>query len=437
MIDPHLKIIVIDNEKPHLDALVKGLTSAGLPCMPYHFAGDFPDGNLVSGCRVIFCDLHLGEIPGGAGGVPELAAIASFLMESISDEHGPYLLVLWSQDAEWMGHMEGYIETLDAHQRPVRCVHLDKHDHINLATGEVKDLDALKTALSDALEPVPAIRTLLELESAMNSASAQTVSQIYKLAGPDTLKVEDHAEGVSKLLGSLAEAASGKTHAANDPWAAVVEALTPLIGDRLRRASVASRSDEYWKQAIDVEAHKRGTSNKSAAAINSMLNLDFHVGNLNSSSRGAVCVPPSSWSVASRFGLKIAELYKLLGVLKPSELTDPKWRLVQIDAACDSAQSKPGVIPYVLALELPRTFANNSKKASSKTPEALWLSPWFEKDDEVVQIRAHPRLIQGFSPSFACRHLTIEFRIRDQLLEDLVFAARTYAARPGYVSVRR
>lgn len=437
MIESKPRTIVIDNDKRHLDALLTGLTSAGISCLPFQFTGAFPTAEMVSGCRVIFCDLHLNDIPGGANAVPELAAIASFLMESIGKDHGPYLLVLWSRDGEWMDQMEAYIEDLDSYQRPIRCIHLDKHDHINMDTGAVNDLSGLHQALIDALQTLPSIQTLLEIESLITAAVSSTVGQIYSLADPVLLKVATRGEAVAKLLGALAEASSGRLNAAKDPWSAITEAVTPLVSDTLRRTPPAQFDAGFWAQAVDVEDLKRGTTNQSAAALNTMLNLDRQKANLDEASRGAVCKLPENWSVSARFGIKKAELFKLYGILQPNLLAEPDWRVIQIDAACDFAQSKPGVVPYILALILPRPFANNSKKASSTSPPALWRSPWFAFEGEIFQLRAHPRMILGYKPWYARKYLKLTFRIRDQLLEDIVFNARTYAARPGFISVNR
>ena len=57
---PSPRVIVIDDEKTHLDGLTGSLFSRGVPCVPVHYPAPEREIPHCPHARVIFVDLHLG-----------------------------------------------------------------------------------------------------------------------------------------------------------------------------------------------------------------------------------------------------------------------------------------------------------------------------------------------------------------------------------------
>src|SRR5690606_14278481 len=99
------------------------------------------------------------------------------------------------------------------------------------------------------------------------------------------------------------------------------------------------------------------------------------------------------------------------------------WVLVPFQAACDHAQSQPGLVPMVLGVIC-------KKKSRSTRPNAVWTSPVFcEKDTEPYEIMLNCRYIISVNPDrmeIKKDNFEVWGRIREPLMVDLGFHIHTY-----------
>jgi len=109
-------------------------------------------------------------------------------------------------------------------------------------------------------------------------------------------------------------------------------------------------------------------------------------------------------------------------------------------AACDYAQNHKGPIPYFLGMKIPDEApvqtGVNSKPI--KKVDAIWESPVFYSSistGESWRLFVHCRF--GFTfLAQECSEWTVYFRIREQLLTQLLFFASHYSSRPGIISMK-
>jgi hypothetical protein len=315
-------------------------------------------------------------------------------------------------------------ERLEGVSKPFAVVAIDKNAHLD-ANGSVKDPEALVDAIKAAVKKQPQVAALLDWEERVLGATADTVSAMLSLAPPEKL---------GQLLFHLAEGAVGDGHVEDDRFRAVNEALLPILADRASRLR-RENEEEIWKQAFTEQDSKSELSLDDAAR----LNLFSHLAELEpecGEERGAVLELPKSHSgadFASTFDIDEAEAAEKQFHCKDFAAGDPrfKWRLIQIQASCDYAQKNAGPLPFVLALEMPY---NSLRGGNPK--EAVWKSPPFYLENGARMLTSNARFGLSLSRAKVTKEKAV-YRIRDELLNDLVYRTHVYGARPGTIAFHK
>ena len=428
---PSPQIIVIDDEAVHLTGLVNALNRCGTACLPIHYSGDAEDIPPYPHTRVIFADLHL------SGGTPrEYAqdfAVIGGLIEDRIKPTGAYFVVLWTMYPDQAKILEEFlVGRLQNVTKPFTVQALDKRDHLN-SKGEVTDPGALVRAIGVAVAEKPEVGALLNWEERVLDSTSETVSSIMELAESSAGRGGVDKE-VGKLLTVLANEAVGEEHVHEDRFRSVNEALLPILADRISSLRSRSTDDELWQAAVNIGKPKPRLTKDKVAKLNRLLHFAHSMNPNDWKVRGAVIPLPkrvSGTKFKRYFGFNQEETArKSFGCKDFSEQdTQFQWVLVQTQAACDYAQKKPGPLPFHLGLCLPE-----SSVQKSPLPRALWISPCFEfEGQKFLHVNAN---FQISLPRTALRINAPYFRMREQLLNELVYAIHGHGARPGIIAIR-
>ena len=428
---PPPRIIAIDDELEHLEDLTRGLNRYGSACLPIHFTGDAANIPACPHVRVVFADLHLNPGPQGEH-VQHFGTLGGLIEETIKPS-GPYIIVLWTQYPDQAQNLLDFLtERLQHAPKPFAVHPLDKNHHLVLEDRE-KGAESIVAAIEEIVSEHPQVRALLNWEERVLGAAADTVSSIMELAEFAREGVTP-GEEVGRLLASMAVEAVGRKHVDEDRFRAVNEALLAFLGDRV--ASMRSREGEnaVWQTAFGDA--KPQLSLDEAAKLNRLLHIASSNPDNDSTERGTVINLPEQFcgEMFTRiFGLDPEEAEnKQYWCKQRRENADPAyWVLVQTQAACDYAQMQPGPLPFHLGLYLPASRARNDKP-----PAALWRSPCFELDGQPRFLHVNARF-QVSLPRRQTQRIPQFFRLRDKLLNDLIYQLHGYGARPGMISFRK
>lgn len=425
---PAPRVVVVDDDPRHLRGLADGLNRYGTACLQIHFNGDVSSVKACPQVRVIFADLHLSEGAVGGDHARHFAVIGGLIQEIIAPA-GPYIVVLWTKFADQAGALNDFLaERLVDVPKPFAVVPLDKMTHLN-PDGAVKDAEALVAAITEIVASQPQIGALLDWEERVLGAAAGTVNAILGIAqeGADN----DLAQRLSRLLFHLAEGAVGEDHVESDRFKAVNEALLPILADRVG-ALRGRENNDPWRGAFDDEDTRSALSLDDAALLNRFSHLADCAAN-GGDDRGAVIELPTEMraNFEATFDLTEAITAARQFGCKDFAPEDAKfrWLLIQVQAVCDHAQRQPGPLPYLLALEMPVASMER------QTPQAVWTSPALRIDNNQKVIRASARFSITLSRANA-RAARSVFRVREQLLSELVYQAHVYGARPGNIAFR-
>ena len=427
---PAPRVIAIDDEPKHLQGLAQGLNRYGAACLPVLFAGQAA----IAPCphvRVIFADLHLSGGPPG-NHAQDFATIGGLIEDTIQPS-GPYFIVLWTRYPEQAVALQDFlVERLQDVAKPFTVEALNKNDHLD-PQGDVGYPEMLVAAIEQIVAEQPQIGALLNWEERVLGATADTVSSISDMA-EKAAEDADSSEEVGRLLRNLAVASVGRDHVEEDRFRAVNEALLPILADRI--ASMRSREvdDQLWQAAIGDVQVGPGLTNVEIARLNRLLHIARPTEMSTWTERGSVIPLPNRVSgdkFRRHFGLEQDVAASRSFGCQNFDRNDVRfrWVLVQSQAACDYAQVRPGPLPFHLGLCLP---AENARRGS--LPAALWTSPRFEFNGETfLHVSAS---FQMPLPRTARSIETPLFRLREPLLNDLIYQLHGYGARPGTISFR-
>lgn len=431
------RIVLIDNEQTHLRALSDALGSLGSASLSYLYKDEHPEHCILAGVRLVFCDLHLNSDAKTSDTKMHCANIASMLATGLAEDHGPYLLVVWSQFPDEVESLRTYLDELAPGQQPFDLVCLNKSDFINVDDGSVIEGTDLPKEIKEKIAELPGLTALLSWEQTVSASAAKTTNLLWGLC-KDSAGTGNPDKMLTKTLGKLAAGGAGVSNGTDAPGRSVLEALVPLLADQIEAQEI---NEELWKQAVDVKNRGSGASSER---LYSALHIEIPT-SYSADRRGVVSLLSdlvSDDTFEEFFGFGMGDLLIECGFSKkikvkiegrdetntvPSDgvFEGSKWFLVQINAACDEAQSHPGLQPYCLAAIVPDEFkTGKSPRGSIETTNPFI----FEEKKSTMYLMG--RFVIGLSKR-QTEALTPSLRLRSALLDKLVFGLRTNAARLG------
>lgn len=437
------RFVAIDDKAKHLSAIQKTLEALGSPCLPilYDAAMEF-DAAHFRGVRALFIDLHLLEGVATTDDRRHFAQVAQILESNISENGGPFVLIVWTEhpqhQKELVRYLEDYLDKTKPHARPLQILCLAKQIFLDLATGDIKDSAALRAAVEDTVKKIPQLAALLSWESDVLAAAGSTMAALLSLIPLSEKTSAEFPKGLDRILSLLSREAVGAEHVAADPRAAIYAALAPLHADRVINQTVSPESAAAWKQAVTLSKDPQVKIKDAAEA--GLLNRMLHVASpqaeeINPTSWGAVSdFPKQSWNdddFKENFEFSLKELLEGELKIKPEKVAACIPCLIRIGAVCDHAQGKKGTMPFLFGMEIPLDARSNSFKVTG----AEWASPILTRlDGSTYRLIANARLVASMT-SAGCAGFKVRYRLREQLLMQLITHASEYAARPGILQM--
>ena len=422
------RIVAVDDQLEHLTGLADCLNRSGVACLRVHFTGQTAVIPACPDVRIIFADLHL--VPG-----PPLDPKTDFarlggLIQTTIKPVGPYFIVLWTEYHDQAEALLAYLteSELRGVTKPFAVRPLPKSDHLS-PDGSIKSTSKLIKAVDEIVRGLPQVGALFDWEGRVLGAAGRTVSSILDLTSDGG--GEDRAKEVGGILDRLAAAAVGRVHVDEDRFRAVNDALLPILADRVAQMAPGQIDQDLWRAALTIPAAAGSPSEDESARLNRLIHIADSRGT-SATTRGAVIPLPDSYRAGflDRFG--ITELDAATKRFRCKKF-DPsssrfRWVLVQCQAACDYALSNPGSVPYYLGLDFPQEH-----RSSKNPPQSTWRGPMFEFNGVIRRLRVNA----GFPlalPASETRDVAPLYRLREQMLNDLLYHVHSHGARPGMMS---
>lgn len=468
--------LVIDDNPDDLYAIIWGLQSIGLSCVPlrYDAFSGLQNADLLqqglSTAKIVFLDLNLDTKP-DIGSSDQANHIRDVLNKL--KLQGPYILIVWS---DFKADMKEVIATAFERAQgailPVGVAVLDKEKFMDVSAGErVFDFSELGGHICKVIENFPQLSALMTWENRICAASS-AVSHVLFSFGSSA----DHAglcaaltdmqtkrgvsqPGATQLISSplydkneissalyaIGKAACGQ-HTEQYPAAAIDAGLLPMIEDKFLSSPPPQSCDEIWKKTFS-DKNSAALDPQAVCKLNTRLLLDTKT---PPSSKRGVWIEPKADNADTYFQDCLGEVEKnlrcsLFNLKKINEIADKGIKssikqardtarvgLLECSAACDEAWKKPTVRLFLLAGLIPTAIKEYISEADS-----IFISEKIHLNNAeyfiVISFR-HPcslktTVIDGDS-------VTTLFRVRDQLLSQITARFAAYASRPGVISIR-
>ena len=442
------RFVVVDDKPEHLKAILNVFQELGSPCLGvvYDPAGEL-DGRNFDGVRVLFLDLHLIDPAATTDETRHYAIIAGILEENINPTSGPFILVVWTEHERSATNLMDYLdESLDStkpYARPLAITSLAKDNFINIATGEalVERAEQLRNAVECAVGGNPQLAALVAWEAEIQGAAGGTLSALMELVPEEQQNTSSFTDGLNEILTRLAQGAVGRPNIANDPRSAIVSALTPILADRLLNEEVSDAQMTIWTEALTWPG-REALDTIRAGKVNRMLQVAVMPSETIRSTDwgGVVEVPVDWWSnsgLCTRFGVTVGQLLGSEFKIATADRARCRPRLIRVGAACDHAQDRPGPIPYLFGLEIPCDIQRQPDNTGIvRLPASEWRSPnlFLDPDFGPFFLAVNSRYSLS-APSGEAANWQPLYRLREQLLMQLISHASNYQARPGIVQL--
>jgi hypothetical protein len=427
------RFVAIDDNPAHLAAIVSALEAMGTSCLGVLFEPEKDVPQCLSGVRCLFVDLHL------INGVPatdektHFANIASLIEGRVSDENGPYVLIVWTAHPQHRAGLEEFLNERLTDGRPIAVLGLEKESFLNVGTGAVTNAAGLRDEINKRITSVPQLAALLSWETDVLVAAGKTLGSLLTLVPATKRQSASYAGELDEILSRLACAAVGKDNVEGDPRAALVQALLPILADRICNRWSDDGLD-IWKLAITK--HGTNTTKKADAADAGRLNRMMHLAPLGNekfgpSDWGSIVDYPYDFTAAGllgTFGVDIDQLYGEFKI-KLDDRSKCLPLLVRVGAVCDVAQRHAGPIPYLFGLQVPHDIKQDKPSAG------IWKSPVLtDGENQTFRLQIHCRLLLSSLES-ECKSWKVRSRLREQILMELIAAQAEYISRPGIIRV--
>ena len=435
------RLLVIDDREDEGIKISKALWAAGLAARFFQYderALMRAARRKLSGVRVIFMDINLLGGPMG-NEQTSFAAVQQSILSLLHDDNGPYLLVTWSSHDDYAARLFDHLgQRLPEHLKPAATARLDKADFQGRRGAR------LKGAVEERLAGADFFALLWAWESTVFESTAYVASLVTKLA----LEVGvDRKAAVGTVLKALALADAGKQLSAKNAVRSYSSVLNHILMDCTEARRPHKADPAVVAKLIDLpDGPKRALWKRRT---NRMINID-EVAHPDAHAPGDVFPYPAHGARSRKPLPNIEHAGFILENFISADFAKGKadavaqkaalaanWKLILVETTppCDHAQAKPGWHRYAVGVEIPE--ADLGKGNAVKQAHNLMTLPPIQLsgDAHAIVIVLNSRLTVSLTPKDTRRVGDRKYRLRTQLLGDVIGWISRQQSRVGYLSL--
>ncbi|HHN8308543.1 MAG: hypothetical protein E7A54_10630 [Morganella morganii] len=443
-----IKVIAIDNEKKELDLAVYGLSKALIPVVPILY--DSIDGvsnsisEPLSGIRLVFCDLNLLDVSSASLEAKHIVGqLGEVLKSVISMNNGPYVLILWTKHVRLVKEIEHEFKSRDIKiLPPIKIASIDK-TLIPFTDDDTSIDDKSVSIFSERLNEIINEDLVMKFFSLWEEycllAAGDITSTFYKMANPELSWSNEYNESICSTLKGIAQDVVGEDNVVGREYTCITEIFSSLIQDYLYR-----KKNENLESSIKDIFQLASGGNK----INyQSLNTFYHIVNdvSSSSERGSFSginddidkyIYFDKNDVFEQFFKKskyLSENSKRENKIEIEEIRNKSIiGFIEISPSCDYAQNKTRALRYVFSVLIPYEYVRAKLISSGGEHDGIHVFPEFMVNDELYSLRSNVRYVISLPDDDNFLRAPI-FRLREQILNDLIHKFSSHASRPGII----
>lgn len=450
------RVVVLDDQRKHLDIIVRALGRAGFGAISYHVEDGAITPEVLEPCnglRLIFSDIHLTPTS-GISGIDNIGILGPFLRKIAIQ--GPYGLIFWSKFADDEAEI---VQTLKDRagdlgiQTPVFFGFINKNAVLTDIDDDAQEVEEqepnhFRNLILAEIAKCPTLRAVMEWEERAFLAANAVSNSLFKIS--ESLRADAPADAWLDLIAYLAQEAVGRENAKLDPLRAIDNALLPILEDQFRYSlpNDASNAFDHIKEKLS-KAKLTLPLGVSAAKLHSYyLVEEITVPNAHHNLRGTISTIKEddfdkffSQCFASKWRTLMLDEFIVQGgerVLYQEARNTPDLPkrlspcLISLSPECDDVQGKVVTQRYLLGVILPAEDKRFCELDGKLARDALHSIGTVEHQGvEKVIIVSCRRFLAVPSTALKTMPLTPILRLRRTMIDELSHQYTTYTRRPG------
>lgn len=268
MFTPNNNIIIVDNQREHLERLSKVFRNKGIGCRELEYDSFYDEP--LTGIRLAFFDINLDDL-GGNNDAQIFNVLSNAINIYVHPDNGPYALIFWTSNSGLVDRFKAYVQRRKRDLvRPFLVSFIDKDEFLdNEADLESKLQEIIGTGV---------VKLLMDFQKIASLSAMDTVNQIFSIipSNDNWGNSTDFILNFDKVFSDVATRTFGFDHAKENPDRAIYEALIPLINYQMLK-----RSNQQWGDALSVLRNAQNLDGITSPPgfKRSLLNTIFHIEN--------------------------------------------------------------------------------------------------------------------------------------------------------------
>jgi hypothetical protein len=448
-------VVVIDDDVNEGMAIVSALSKYGMGIS--FFTGD-PDElplKRLDGVRLLVLDMNLTTIETGT--IEEtLSPLITFLDKLLAKNSKPFVILAWTKHSELVNKFGKMLDKVRPDLKPYFMAKLQKASYKEQDTVDKYNSKKIRQSIRNKARKWFPLDLLMEWEQRVHDAASETTTMVTEISGASS---STWSEETGKVLSTLALESGGQQLGKGErAITSLFRALGPIHEDCLETLAqdTASLSCQEGKLSKEIEAelksrekdNKPRLSSSQCAKLNRLLNIAQVRENAHAARPGSVFFK-DGWGEKDKNKLfnidetspRVKEMMKKL----PQDSTERNKIisqffpiLVEITPPCDYSQDKTCQIRLISGLLVPHDLKKYAKENAefvfSSGPLAFEKSIMCPAEGDYY-LNLNSRYVTGIDKVEVVDSKEA-YRIRKQLLTDILAWFGRQAARPGHISLR-
>ena len=348
------RIIVVDNSQEDLNQIAQEFNRKGIGCRTILYDGvSFPKTPLT-GIRIAFFDINLSQT---FSENDRYATLEDAIKLYISPENGPYILIFWTNKADWKDNFIEYINR-DAN---VPNIVRDQLQPLYISTIDktlVSEENSLESMLKEQLDN-QIVELCLDVDNQLAEVSSKAMSTLLSMIPVgnrwgEPILFEDE---LKKLFSKIAISSYGLQNAKEDPYSAIKEALLPVMTHSMPDYDIWEPFLSPYLATIQNENNITLRGENAIEKLNNFFLIEESIS--NHSSRGAVVeLDPTLFQ--EYFNISYTD-WKKQEFGESPDITNAIPIAVEISAACDYSQQNCRNLKYLMGIACSQKIPNRKK----------------------------------------------------------------------------
>ncbi len=478
--DYNLKAVVFDDREEEAKPLIDALNYERVPNVFINFKNDVRDDKKLQNIRIVFADLIVGEYASGDD-TAVIEAIRASILDNISVDNGPFILVAWSKHSKLVSLLKDRILEVEP-KLSFLTVELDKNKYFEKNNNDdiwfqkdAKQFSIIGKDIVEQLKELEYLEIFLEWEKDARNSISKILNNFLEDISDET-KVKKSISGtIKKTIGKCERLTS------EQKLEAFYRTLNETLSDSIENNVAPENKHDTFLDSLDLE----NLDEELKAEINSktlfedILDDDktFKNGNIYSFEEfkekfseqvlSEVCGYNEEDIFNSEFfkhdlvseikedGEKETVIDRVCKTLKSAikdgilqgkskfgkeckEQTKNNYHpiLMEFTPACDIANNK-----YLKSRLIYGYLIDSKYKCFKNSSESLYITPFhFKLQNEKFGLKSNYRLVFFIKNIFAVNPLKVKemtpiIRARKELVTDLQHAIANHISRIGISSI--